>query len=188
MVIAAINIAVVYLFMPETLLESERKPFKLKLPNPFEGPLELLRLKVSHEPKDACGDADEGVVKGRDEGLAGMMTVLLMRVISQLADVRAVNQTQAMYKVHYLRWSIADRASFVPTAGLVALPGYLFVGSALQLLGVTNSLRIGAVGHAIQTALWTLSDQGWHFYSLLPFGWLRPQEGPAAGPRISPRR
>lgn len=105
MVIAAINIAVVYLFMPETLLESERKPFKLKLPNPFEGPLKLLRLKVSHEPKDACGDADEGVVKGRDEGSAGMMTVLLMRVISQLADVRAVNQTQAMYKVHYLRWS-----------------------------------------------------------------------------------
>ena len=48
MAIAAINIAVVYLFMPETLLESERKPFKLKLPNPFEGPLKLLRLKVSH--------------------------------------------------------------------------------------------------------------------------------------------
>jgi hypothetical protein len=52
-------------------------------------------------------------------------------------------------------------------------PGYMLVGRALKALDVIPALRIGAMGHSIQSALWALSDKSWHFYALLPFGWLR---------------
>ena len=43
----------------------------------------------------------------------------------------------------------------------------------LRSFGTLSSLRIGAVGHALQALLWALSTSSWHFYALLPFGWLR---------------
>ena len=50
--------------------------------------------------------------------MPSLWTLMLMRVVSGLTDIRAVAQSQNLYKIEYLAWGMNERASFMSASGM----------------------------------------------------------------------
>jgi DHA1 family tetracycline resistance protein-like MFS transporter len=136
-------------FFEETLLEKERKPFTFRSANPLAF-LELFRRSTR------------------------LALLAVMHVLNFGSDKRVLFTVSEVHRQQVLKYSMEQRARFMSTAALLALPGYGSAGAMLRRFGASRALWFGLCLYMTESLLLSRASKWKTFLMLMPLGIFRP--------------